>query len=94
LCEEFLYRGFVMGVLLHVGWHGWAVVMVSSILFGFAHAYQGRSGVIGTTLLGLLFAAIRLAYHSLVPVMVWHAVVDLVAGIAGPRYLLARPKLH
>jgi membrane protease YdiL (CAAX protease family) len=90
LCEEFLYRGFVMGVLLRLGWRGWLVVMVSSILFGFAHAYQGRSGVIGTMVLGLLFAVVRLAYDSLVPVIVWHAVVDLVAGIAGPRYLLTQ----
>jgi uncharacterized protein len=89
-CEEFLYRGFVMAVLFRLGWSSWLVVLVSSILFGLAHAYQGRSGIVGTALLGLLFAVARLAYDSLVPVMVWHAVVDLVAGIAGPRYLLTK----
>jgi uncharacterized protein len=87
LCEEFLYRGFVMAVLLRSGWASWLVVLVSSILFGLAHAYQGRSGIVGTALLGLLFSVSRLAYDSLVPVMVWHAMVDLVAGVAGPKYL-------
>jgi len=53
-----------------------------------AHAYQGRGGIVGTTLIGVLFAVGRLAYHSLVPVIVWHAVLDLVAGAAGSRYLL------
>jgi membrane protease YdiL (CAAX protease family) len=90
VCEEFLYRGFVMSALTRVGWNTWVVVLASSALFGLAHAYQGRSGVIGTMLLGLLFAVVRLAYDSLVPVMVWHSVVDLVAGVAGPRYLLGR----
>ena len=89
LCEEFLYRGFVMAALLRLGWSSWLVVLVSSVLFGLAHAYQGKSGIVGTALLGVLFAVARLAYDSLVPVMVWHAVVDIVAGAAGPRYLLA-----
>jgi len=90
VCEEFLYRGFAMAALSGVGLAKWAVVILSSILFGVAHAYQGRGGILGTLLLGILFAVVRLAYDSLVPVMVWHAAVDIVAGIAGPKYLLRR----
>jgi len=30
-----------------------------------------------------------LALGSLAPMMVWHAGVDIVAGIAGPRFLLS-----
>jgi membrane protease YdiL (CAAX protease family) len=66
------------------------VVLISSILFGLAHTYQGRSGVAGTTLMGLVFGVARVMMQSLGPVMVWHAVVDLAAGIAGPRFLLQR----
>jgi len=91
VCEEFLYRGFVMAALMATGLHTLLVVLLSAILFGWAHAYQGRSGIAGTTLLGVLFAATRLAYNSLLPVIVWHAVVDLVAGIAGPKYLGSPP---
>ena len=89
VCEEFLYRGFVMGALGRAGLYPWAVIVISSVLFGLAHSYQGRSGVVGTTLLGLVFAMARLALRSLLPVIVWHSAVDVVAGIAGPRYLLA-----
>ncbi|MGB8324596.1 MAG: CPBP family intramembrane glutamic endopeptidase [Candidatus Acidiferrum sp.] len=88
ICEEFLYRGFAMGALTRTGLNVWVVVIVTSLLFGLAHAYQGRGGIIGTMLLGFLFAGMRLAYDSLIPVMVWHAVVDVVAGLAGPRFLL------
>jgi membrane protease YdiL (CAAX protease family) len=88
VCEEFLYRGFVMGALNRAGVYPWAVVGISSVLFGLAHSYQGRSGVVGTTMMGLVFGIARLAFSSLLPVMVWHSAVDVAAGTAGPRYLL------
>jgi membrane protease YdiL (CAAX protease family) len=91
VCEEFLYRGFAMGALSRVGFPAWAVVILTAVLFGLAHAYQGRSGILGTFVMGILFGVVRLAYDTLVPVMMMHTMVDLVAGIAGPRYLL--PKL-
>ena len=67
----------------------WLVVMVTAALFGLAHAYQGRSGIMATGLMGILFAIGRLTLGSLAPMMVWHAGVDIVAGIAGPRFLLS-----
>lgn len=88
LCEEFLYRGFALGAIIRAGSPVWAAVVISSILFGLAHIYQGRGGSVGTMLLGVLFGAARVVYHSLVPIVLWHAAVDLVAGVAGPRYLI------
>jgi uncharacterized protein len=92
ICEEFLYRGFAMAALARAGITSWAVVIISSLLFGFAHTYQGRSGVWGTTFMGLVFGAARIALGSLVPVVIWHSAVDIAAGIAGPKYLLAVQK--
>jgi membrane protease YdiL (CAAX protease family) len=91
LCEEFLYRGFSMAVLSRLGLQAWAVVLLSSILFGLAHSYQGRGGVVMTLLIGLVLGASRIAYDSLVPAIFWHTAVDIVAGIAGPRYLTRAP---
>jgi membrane protease YdiL (CAAX protease family) len=88
ICEEFLYRGFAMAAFVRAGFPIWASVVVSSILFGAAHLYQGRGGAIGTGILGLLFGAFRSLTGSLVPVSMWHAAIDVVAGIAGPRYLI------
>lgn len=90
VCEEFLYRGFVMAALSRAGISTWAVVVISSILFGLAHAYQGRGGIAGTAALGVVLASSRLVFQSLTPVMLWHAAVDMAAGIAGPRYLVAQ----
>lgn len=91
LCEEFLYRGFAMAVLTHVGLQAWAVVLISSVLFGLAHSYQGRGGVVMTLIIGTILGSSRIAYDCLVPAVFWHSAVDVVAGTAGPRYLIPRP---
>ncbi len=88
VCEEFLYRGFAMAALSRAGLSTWVVVLGTSVLFGLAHTYQGRAGILGTGVLGVLFAVARVQYSSLAPAMIWHTGVDIVAGIAGPKYLL------
>jgi uncharacterized protein len=91
VCEEFLYRGFAMAALSRAGLAAWAVVLITSVLFGLAHTYQGKSGILGTTLMGVVFGIGRIWLQSLAPVIVWHSTVDIVAGIAAPKYLSERP---
>jgi uncharacterized protein len=88
ICEEFLHRAFAMAAFARAGFPIWGSVVVSSVLFGIAHLYQGRGGSIGTGLLGLLFGIFRVLTGSFWPVAAWHAAIDIVAGIAGPRYLI------
>ncbi|MGH9743683.1 MAG: CPBP family intramembrane glutamic endopeptidase [Candidatus Acidiferrum sp.] len=88
LCEEFLYRGFAMAALLRAGLPIWSVALLSSVLFAMAHLYQGRGGIVGTFLVGAIFAAARIAYSGIAPVVFWHIAIDAVAGLAGPKYLL------
>ncbi len=90
ICEEFIYRGFLLAALFRAGLPVWAAVVLTSALFGLAHAYQGRAGILSTGIFGVVLALGRLAFGSLVPVMMWHAGLDLAAGIAGPRYLLGQ----
>jgi uncharacterized protein len=87
ICEEFLYRGFAMAVLARAGLPTWLVVLFSSVLFGLAHLYQGRSGFVSTLVIGTVLGTVRLAYDSLIPVVFWHGAVDVMAGVVGPRYL-------
>ncbi len=96
VCEEFLYRGFVMAALTRSGLAVWAVVLLSSVLFGLAHLYQGRGGLLSTLVIGTVFGTARIAYDGIVPVMLWHFTVDAVAGVAGPKYLLEKvlPKME
>ena len=91
VCEEFLYRGFAMAAFLRCGLPAWIAVVASSLLFGLAHLYQGKSGLAATTILGLLFGATRIVVVSLIPVICWHIGVDMIAGVAGPKYLITKP---
>src|SRR6202051_3283595 len=45
VCEEFIYRGFAIAAFSKMGLPLWLVVILSSLLFGLAHAYQGRAGI-------------------------------------------------
>lgn len=89
VCEEFIYRGFVQhvfeassGGLLSAG------VVGSALLFGLAHLYQGRRGLVSTFAIGLVFSAVRLATASLVPGVIAHFVADLTAGYLAPGAVL------
>jgi membrane protease YdiL (CAAX protease family) len=92
VCEEFVYRGFAIAAFSKAGLPLWLVVITSSVLFGLAHAYQGRGGIVSTGIFGVLLAIGRLGFGSLVPVMMWHAGLDLAAGIAAPKYLLKQTR--
>jgi len=63
--EEMVYRGWLMNrlaELLRFSTNGWiAAALVSSVLFGVVHLYQGPSGIIATGLSGLVFACVYLA---------------------------------
>lgn len=93
VCEEFIYRGFALAALVRNGAAVWLAVVLTSILFGLAHAYQGKTGILNTGLFGVVLALGRLAFGSLVPVMIWHAGLDVTAGIAASRYLLRDQKI-
>ena len=78
--EELVYRGFLIWCFVPlVGVAGAAVV--SALIFGLAHFYQGARGVVTTSGVGLLFAALYLLTASLWWLMVLHAVMDIAGGI-------------
>ena len=85
ICEEIIYRGFVMWVAAsYVGLL--AAVPLQAIIFGLGHVYQGDNpasigrAALKTGIAGLLLALIVVATGSLVPGMVLHALVDLSTG--------------
>lgn len=79
ICEEVLFRGFLMPFLHHAPPHpGWTLALVvSSFCFGWNHLYQGVSGVFSTALAGFAFGLLFLLTGNLVLPMLMHAVVDL-----------------
>jgi CAAX protease family protein len=97
LSEEFIYRGFVLAVFS--GMFGSSLfgiflsAVTSSIWFAAAHLYQGRRGVATTFIVGMMFWAVRIWTGNLVPAMMAHVGVDMVAGLCGPRLLRTKADL-
>jgi CAAX protease family protein len=79
VCEELLYRGYL---LWYLGtWFGLVpAVLIASLVFGVGHAYQGPRGIAITTVVGVFMCAIYLLTGSLVACVVIHTLMDLNAG--------------
>ena len=77
ICEEFLYRGYALTEIASLTHSIIAGVVISAIAFGLGHAYQGRIGMLGTAITGLIYAALFLASGSLVPCMLAHFMQDM-----------------
>lgn len=91
ICEEILFRGFLMPYLHHgpplLGWSlGWSLdwslgwtlaLVVASVGFGLNHLYQGPSGVFSTALAGFAFGTVFLFTGNVVLPILLHIAVDL-----------------
>jgi uncharacterized protein len=86
ICEELLYRGYLLAVASPFLTPGVAVV-AGSLTFGAAHAYQGRRGMLKTALAGLLFSLVYVWTGSLLWPIVLHVVTDITGGTVGYRAL-------
>ena len=101
-CEELVFRGYLMEQCTRLAafasrgrrdksalrFDAWSGALLSSIVFGTAHLYEGISGVVTITVFGLMFAWLARRRRSLRAGMIVHAWHDAVSGIA--LYLLTR----
>jgi uncharacterized protein len=74
-----LFRGLMLHYL-HV--FPWTVnltlaLLISSVIFGFNHLYQGAGGVAGTAIVGFLFGLLFLLTGNLLLPIILHGVMDL-----------------
>jgi len=81
ICEEILYRGWLVTFLAAFFGSIWIGVVVAAVLFGLGHAYQGWKGILATGILGVLFGAMFVGVRSLVPGQALHAAIDIVNGV-------------
>jgi len=87
LCEELAYRGYAITALAPVAGSAGAALL-TSLVFGILHGYQGLLGVVRTAIVGGILAWGFLASGSLLPAIIAHALIDLVAGLALGEILL------
>lgn len=76
ICEELLYRGYLLHFLdaqvgLGMAW------LLSSLAFGFAHLYQGWRGIVSAAVTGLLLGLLAIGTGNLLLPIAVHILVDL-----------------
>lgn len=75
--EELFARGLLLARCRALMGGTWSPVLVSSLLFGLGHLYQGWIGVAQTTLIGVVLAVAVLRWGSLWPAIIAHALLDV-----------------
>ncbi|MHA7306624.1 CPBP family intramembrane glutamic endopeptidase [Arthrobacter sp. TMN-49] len=82
--EEVILVGYLLGRLEKIGFSPWAAIVMSSLLRGSYHLYQGFGPFLGNVLMGVLFCWIYRKYGRVAPLVVAHALVDIAAFTLGP----------
>jgi uncharacterized protein len=76
--EELLFRGlFIAAVVGPLGLGVWPAAIITSLMFGVVHVYQGMAPAVALTLFGLVLSWFYLLGASLIPVMLLHVAIDL-----------------
>ena len=79
IVEELLWRGYIIWYLASF-MPIWVAALLSAVLFGIAHAYQGPANLPRITLVGIAFAGLYLLTGSVWLPMILHAAVDILQG--------------
>ncbi|MFE1169151.1 CPBP family intramembrane glutamic endopeptidase [Nocardiopsis sp. NPDC058789] len=87
--EEVIVVGYLLHRLGQMGWSPWKAVVASSVLRAFYHLYQGVGMFFGNLVMGLVFGWFYLRYGRVMPLVVAHTVIDVVAFV-GAVYLIGR----
>lgn len=88
ICEEIVFRGFLIHVLYGATGSLAVALLLSSGVFGVAHAYQQPAGAVRAALLGLILALPLVLHGSILPSIIAHSAIDILSGLWLARYLL------
>lgn len=83
ICEETLYRGYVMSAF-QKSWGIWPAIIVSGLLFGLYHIQL--SNLIPLATLGMLFAYITWVSESIIPAIIAHLINNGGSVLVGTYY--------
>ncbi len=81
LLEEVIVVGYLMERLRELRWRTPAILVASALLRGSYHLYQGWGPFIGNAVMGLVFAEYYRRRRRVLPLVVAHTVLDVVAFV-------------
>ena len=91
LLEEVFFRGIMQSHIVNYGAPLWAVI-IAALLFGFAHFYQGASGIIGTSILGIWLGVTFAMTSNLAVPIIGHFLGDFACMMLSSRQIIQHNK--
>ncbi len=79
--EEVVAVAYLVTRLDQAGWRPAAVLAFSAVLRGTYHLYQGFGGFLGNIAMGVLFVAVYRRTGRVAPLVIAHALIDIVAFV-------------
>ncbi len=84
LIEEVVVVGYLFDRLRRIGWSPWVVIVGAAVLRGLYHSYQGFGPVIGNVAMGLVFGWCYRRWGRVMPLVIAHTVIDVIAFVGYP----------
>ncbi|MCT9820479.1 CPBP family intramembrane metalloprotease [Microbacterium sp. W1N] len=84
LTEEVIFIGYLFDRLRRLGWGVWTIILATAALRGAYHAYQGFGAIVGNIAMGVVFGWVYHRWGRVMPLVVAHVVIDIVAFIGYP----------
>jgi len=81
LLEEVVMLGYLIHRLQQIGWSPRTAVVVSALIRGTYHFYQGFGGFVGNVVMGLVFGWLFLRWKRTAPMVIAHFLIDAVAFV-------------
>lgn len=79
--EEVIVVGYLVTRLRQLNWRLGAVLTASAVLRGSYHLYQGFGAFVGNAVMGVIFGLFYLRTRRVVPLIVAHTLLDVVAFV-------------
>jgi len=93
LQEEVIVVGYLFARLRDLGWGTWPIIVLTAVLRGSYHLYQGYGAFLGNAAMGLLFGWLYSRYGRLLPLVVAHFLIDTAVFVGYPWAASAFPAL-
>lgn len=84
LIEEVIVIGYLGDRLSRLGWGPWRIIVAAALLRGAYHAYQGFGAIVGNIAMGVVFGWCYRRWGRLMPLVVAHTLIDVVAFVGYP----------
>ncbi len=79
--EEVIMVGYLFSRWGSVGWGTWRIIVTSALIRGSYHLYQGFGGFVGNFVMGLVFGWFYTRSKRVMPLVVAHTILDVVAFV-------------